>query len=82
MAVGQTFCFLLDRVELFLVDLKVHRYGRRFDGNASLLFILSCICIPGFTGLGTGNDASFRDERVGECRFSVVDWDDALVCKR
>ena len=74
----RAFCFLLDRANFLLVDLEVHRYGRRFDGNAPLLFIISCICIASFTGLGTGNDTRFGDKRVGECGLSVVDWDGAL----
>lgn len=71
--VGRTFCFLLDRAEFLLVDSKVHRYGSRLDGDTSLLFVLSCVCIPRFTSFGTGNDTSFRDERVREGGFSVVD---------
>ena len=39
--VSRTFCFLLDRAKFFLVNLEVHRYGGRFDGNASLLFVRS-----------------------------------------
>ena len=74
----RTFSFLLDRAKFLLVDLEVHRYGCRFDGNASLLFIISCICIASFTGLGTGNDTGFGDERVSKCGLSVVDWDGAL----
>jgi hypothetical protein len=77
--VSRTFCFLLDSGEFLLVDLEVHRYGCRFDGNASLLFIISCICIASFTGLGTGNDTGFGDERVSKCGLSVVDWDGVLV---
>jgi hypothetical protein len=57
---------LLDGVEFLLVDLKVHRYGCRFDSNAPLLFIISCICIASFTGLGIGYDTSFGDEGVGK----------------
>jgi len=77
--VSLAFCFLLDRGKFLLVDLEVHRYGCRFDGNTSLLFIFSCICIASFTGLGTGNDTSLGDERVSEGGLSVVDWDSVLV---
>jgi hypothetical protein len=76
----RTFCFLLDGAEFILVDFEVHGYGRRFDGDTSLLFVFSCICVPRFTSLGTSDDTGFRDERVGEGGFSVVDWDD--VSKR
>jgi hypothetical protein len=69
---------LFDRAKVLLVDLEVHRYGCRFDGNASLLFIGSCICILNFTSLGTGNDTGFGDERISKCGLSVVDWDGAL----
>ena len=69
----RTFRFLLDRGKFLLVDFEVHRNGCRFDGDTSLLFVFSCICIPRFTGLGTGNDTSFRDERVSESGLSVVD---------
>jgi hypothetical protein len=78
--VSRTFCFLLDRAKFLLVDLKVHRYGFRFDSNASLLFIVSCICIASFTGLGTGNDTGFGDEGVSEGGLSVVDYDGVLEC--
>jgi hypothetical protein len=71
--VSRTFCFLLDGDKFLLVDLEVHRYGCRFDSNAPLLFIISCIGIASFTGLGTGNDTGFGDERVSECGLSVVD---------
>jgi hypothetical protein len=73
--VCHTVSFLLDRIKLLLVDLEVHRYRGRFDGDTSLLFIWSSICIPRFTCLGTGNDTGFRDERVSEGGLSVVDWD-------
>jgi hypothetical protein len=73
--VCHTLCFLLDRVKFLLVDLEVHRYRGGFDGDTSLLFIWSSICIPRFTGLGTGNDTGFRDERVSEGGLSVIDWD-------
>jgi len=69
---------LLDRAEFLLVDLEVHRYGCRFDGNASLLFIISCIRIASFTSLGAGNDTGFGDERISEGGLSVVDLDGAL----
>ena len=71
--VSHTFCFLLDRAKFLLVDLEVHRYGCRFDRNTPLLFIISCIRITSFTGLGTGNDTGFGDERVSEGRLPVVD---------
>ena len=64
--VSHTFRFLLDRAKFFLVDLEVHRYGCRLDGDASLLFVRSCICKLDFTGLGTGNDTGFGDERVSK----------------
>ena len=76
--VSHTFCFLLNRAKFLLVDLEVHRYGCRFDSNTSLLFIISCIRITSFAGLGTGNDTGFGDERVSEGGLSVVDWDGAL----
>ena len=79
MRLSRTFCFLLDRGKFLLVNLEVHRYGRRFDGNTSLLFIISCICITSFTGLGAGNDTGFGDERVSEGGLSVVNWDGVLV---
>ena len=37
--VTRTLCVLLDRTKVLLVDLEVHRYGCRFDGDASLLFV-------------------------------------------
>ena len=76
---SRTLCLLLNRADFFLVDLEVHRYGRGFDGDTSLLFVLSCICIPGFTSLGTGDDTGFRDEGVGEGGLSVVDCDGVLI---
>lgn len=75
----RTFCLLLDRVEFVLVDLEVHRYGGGFDGDTSLLFVLSCICIPRFTSFGIGDDTGFRDEGVGEGGLSVVDCDGVLI---
>ena len=77
--VSHTFCLLLDRADFVLVDLEVHRYGRRFDGDTSLLFIFSCICIPRFTSLRIGDDTGFRDEGVGEGGLSVVDCDGVLM---
>ena len=72
---SRTFCLLLDGGECVLVDLEVHRYGRGFDGDTSLLFVFSCICIPRFTGLGTGDDTGFRNEGVCEGGLSMVDCD-------
>jgi hypothetical protein len=60
--VSRTLCFLLDGVKFLFGDLEVHRYGCGFDGNASLLFVGSGICILNFTSLGTGNDTGFGDK--------------------
>jgi hypothetical protein len=76
--VSRTICFLLNRAKILLVDLEVHRYGCRFDGDASLLFVRSCMCPYNLTSFGTGNDTGLGDERVGEAGLSVVNWDDAL----
>ena len=70
---------LFDRIKTLILDPEIHGDGSRFDGDASLLFIISCICIASFTGLGTGNDTGFGDERVSKCGLSVVDWDGVLV---
>jgi hypothetical protein len=63
---SRTFCFLFDRAKFLLVDFEVHRYGCRFDGDAPLLFVRSCMRIYSFTSLGTGNDTGFGDERVSK----------------
>jgi hypothetical protein len=76
--VSRTICFLLDRAKFLLGDLEVHRYGCRFDGDTSLLFVGSCICKPSFTSLVTSNDTGLGDERVSKGGLSVVDWNDAL----
>jgi len=77
--VPRTFCLLLDRADFVLVHLEVHRYGGGFDGDTSLLFVISCICIPRFTSLGIGDDTGFRDEGVGKGGLSVVDCDSVLI---
>jgi hypothetical protein len=73
--VSRTFCFLLDGTDFVLVDLEVHRNGRGFDGDTSLIFVFSSIRITRFTGLGTGDDTGFRDEGVCESGLSMVDCD-------
>ena len=46
---------------------------RRFDGDTSLLFVLSGISGSGLTGLGGGNNTGLGHQGVSEGRFSMVD---------
>jgi len=53
--------------------LEVHGDGGRFDGNGSLLFVLSGIGESHFSGLGTGDNTGFGDQGVGKGGFTVID---------
>jgi hypothetical protein len=69
-----TFGLLLDSVQLLLVNLKVHRDSRGLDGNTALLFIFSCIGKAHIASILGGNDTGFRNQGIGECRLSVIDY--------
>ena len=46
---------------------------RRFDGDTSLLLVLSRVCDTSFTGLGASNDTGFRDQGIGQSGLAVID---------
>ena len=69
----RTVGLLLDRTDVVLFHLEVHRDGGRLDGNTTLLFILSCIRKPHVTSLSGGDDTGLGHQRIGESGLSVVD---------
>lgn len=48
------------------------RYLRRLDGDASVLLVFARIGEPGLTCLGSGDDASLGDERIGQRGLAMV----------
>ena len=72
----RTVGLLLDRTDVVLFHLEVHRDGGRLDGNTTLLFVISRVRKPHVTGLGTGDDTSLGDQGVSEGGLSVVDCRD------
>ena len=63
------FMFFLNYV-VFFEDL------RRFDSDATFLFIFSGISEASLASFSSGNNTSFADERIRQCRLSVVDVSD------
>ena len=57
----RTVSLLLNRANIFLVDLEIHGDGGRLDGDTTLLFVVSRVRKPHVTGLGGGNDTSLGD---------------------
>lgn len=47
-------------------------YLRWLDGDASFLFILSCVCKSSFTCSWRGDDTCLADEWIGQGRFTVI----------
>lgn len=52
---------------------KNHVYSRRFDGNATFLFIFTRIGETCFASFGTSNDTGLWHQWIRQCGFSVVD---------
>jgi hypothetical protein len=69
---GPTFSFLLDRWQIFLVDLEIHRDSSRFDRNTTFFLVFSRIRKSHVTGILRGNDTSLGHKRIGKSGLSVV----------
>jgi len=67
-----TVSLLLNASNVFIVQLEEHGDGRGLDGDTTLLFILTSVGVPHVASLGSGNDTSHTDERVGQGRLPVI----------
>ena len=47
-------------------------YSRGFNGDATILLVLSCVCKPGLTSLSSSNDTSFTDKGICQCGLAMV----------
>jgi len=64
---------LLDIIDILLGERKVHGDGGRLDGNSSVNLVLTSVRESHVSSLGTGDNTSLGDQRVGEGGFTVVD---------
>lgn len=64
---------VLDVSNIFLLKFKVHRDGRRLDGNTTFLFVGTRVGGTGITSATGRNDTGLRKERVGKGRLAVID---------
>ncbi|KAI6748621.1 hypothetical protein HG530_015394 [Fusarium avenaceum] len=58
---------------VILTKLTVQRDGSGLDGDTTLLFVGTRIGGSGISSLGSGNDTSLGEKRVGQGRLAVVD---------
>jgi hypothetical protein len=61
--------------------MSIQRNGRRLDRDTSILFILTGVREPSLACLGSRDNTSALDKRVGEGRFSVVDCGNDLSAR-
>ena len=70
----RTVRLLLNRADVLLVDLEVHRDSGGLDRDTTLLFVLSRVRETHVSSLCRGNDTGLRYERVRKGGLAMVDW--------
>ena len=70
---ARTVGLLLNGADVVLVNLEVHRDSGGFNGDTTLLFVVSRVRKPHVAGLGGGDDTGLGDQGVGQGGLSVVD---------
>ena len=50
----------------------VKRDGGRLDGDTTFLLVGTSVCGSGLTSFTGGDNTGFREERVGQGRFAVI----------
>ena len=69
-----TIDLLRDIFQIFLVgEMSIQRDSSRFDGDASVLFVLTSVGETSLASFGSRNDTGTLHKRVGQSGFSVVD---------